>query len=77
MPDAFKVCSCGKRYAVEEWRKLRRVGDIVDTEREYPARPGEAPIPPFELRVCSACGSSIAKDVPYEGGTDYPRGRRG
>jgi hypothetical protein len=58
-------------FDVEQWRALRRVG-IVDIEREIPAECGEEPLAPFELRNCSACGSSVAKTVPYAGGSMYP-----
>jgi hypothetical protein len=72
VPDRFnfKTCTCGKRYTVEEWRQLPRCG-IVDVERDYPRRL-EKPVPPFELRTCSACGSTVSKPIPYSGGSDYP-----
>jgi hypothetical protein len=67
---AFKTCGCGRDYTVDEWRRLGRCGGIVDLEREFPAKTGEAPLLPFELRTCMHCGSTIAKNVPYEGSED-------
>ncbi len=69
--DSFKVCTCGKRYSLGEWRQLRRCG-IVDVEKTNPAPPGEPVLPPVEMRTCSACGSTISKRIPYEGGSAYP-----
>jgi hypothetical protein len=73
MPDRFMICSCGKRYTLEAWRKLPRAG-IVDVERDLatPPPPGEGSVEPFELRTCLACGSTVSKVVPYPGGSDYP-----
>ena len=70
--DRFKVCTCGKRYTVKEWRQLPRCGSVVDIEQSHPASAGEDEIPPFELRTCSRCGSTVSKAVPYSGGSDYP-----
>lgn len=70
MPFRTK-CTCGKIYSVEEWRALPRSG-IVDVELEHPAETGEESISPFELRTCSACGSTVSKTIPYPGGSDYP-----
>jgi len=67
----FKVCPCGKSYSVEEWRRLPRSG-VWDVERELPGATTGAPAPPIELRTCSSCGSTIAHDVPYRGGSEYP-----
>ncbi len=69
---AFKKCSCGATYTLEEWCALERVG-FLDTERELqkldgehyvPPTPKEV-VPPFEMRDCAACGSTISVVVPY------------
>jgi hypothetical protein len=74
MQDGFKICTCGKRYTLEEWRKLPRTG-VVDIERDPaapPRAPGESPIEPFELRTCPVCRSTVSKVIPYPGGSEYP-----
>lgn len=71
MPSRFKICSCGTRYTVEEWRALPSLG-VVDIEREEPAEGEESRVLPFETRRCRVCGSHTSKTVPYQGGTDYP-----
>jgi hypothetical protein len=68
----FKKCGCGAVYTVETWRCLPRVGEIIDLRREFPGGDDDGDIPPFELRTCSACGSTIGHVVPYDGGSGYP-----
>jgi hypothetical protein len=68
----FVRCTCGATYSVEEWRRLPRIGGIVDVEAEHPPAIGEEPIEPFEMRTCTECHSTISKNVPYEGGSAYP-----
>jgi hypothetical protein len=79
----FRTCGCGATYTFGEWRLLERIG-FLDTESElqaldepYVPPPPEEVVPPFEMRNCAACGSTISVLIPYPGGSDYPVYARG
>jgi len=67
--SAIKVCGCGLRYSIEEWRKLKLVYDGHLDESFISSG--------IELRDCGSCKSTLGLLVPGMPVVQRSTGRRG